>query len=127
LPLRKESREIVLFLDQLLQNIRPFFLGNYNLLGSDNEGNVAAGGNADFSGSGVGFGLTGTCNKNSFHGGPETIVVGGNVNMSHGEIYNGDTVIGGQNFVIQTKSISTNTVMFMFPLILLISIVHLTF
>jgi len=91
------------FFGPIASEYSTFFLGNYNLLGSDNEGNVAAGGNADFSGSGVGFGLTGTCNKNSFHGGPETIVVGGNVNMSHGEIYNGDTVIGGQNFVDPNK------------------------
>jgi len=87
------------FFGPIASQYSTFFLENYRLIGSDNEGNVAAGGDADFSGSGVGFGLTGTCDKNSFHNGPETIVVGGNMNMTNGEIYNGDTVIGGQNFV----------------------------
>jgi len=78
-----------------------FFLNNYTLLGSDNEGNVAAGGDADFSGSGVGFGLTGTCKKGQR--GPDTIAVEGNLTMSSGEIYNGDAIYGGSQDVDPNK------------------------
>jgi len=65
-----------------------FIFGNFSSENSDTKGRLAAGGNVTLSNYGVGDGLTGVSSA-------DTLVVGGNLTYSNGQINHGDALVGG--------------------------------
>lgn len=65
-----------------------FVFGNVNMSSSDVEGRAAVGGNATYQNYGVGNKLKGATAGDS-------LVVGGNLNWTYGQVFQGDVVYGG--------------------------------
>jgi len=70
-------------------NFSAFYFENVNAFYSDIQGRVAVGGNATFTGYSVGDKLTNS------HGTRDDLIVGGNLDYTNGQVFNGNTVHGG--------------------------------
>lgn len=70
-----------------------FVLGDLNRAYTDALGRVAAGGNANLTGFGIGSVLS---NSN---GARDDLIVGGNLNFSNGQVYHGNIVYGGSGAI----------------------------
>lgn len=84
-----EGREVPASGLGVASDYSAFVLGDFNASYSDIQGRVAVGGNATITGYSVGDGLTNS------HGTRDDLVVGGNLNYTNGQVFNGNAVYGG--------------------------------
>lgn len=91
-----------------LNQYNAFILGNYDGYYSDVQGRLAAGGNVGLNGYSVGSGLNAAAN------GTSTLVVGGNLTATNGQLFRGNAVVGGTSsvngFTIANGSVGNGSV-----------------
>ncbi|HEX3152476.1 MAG TPA: choice-of-anchor A family protein [Gemmataceae bacterium] len=80
-----------------------FILHDFNAQYSDVEGRVAVGGNANITGYAIGDHLTNS------HGTRDDLIVGGNLNASNGQVFEGNVVYGGTGTIAQNFGIPNGT------------------
>lgn len=83
-----EAREVPASGLGVASNFSAFYFENVNAYNSDIEGRVAVGGDAKFTAYSVGTKLTNS------HGTRDDLIVGGNLNFTNGQNFNGNTVYG---------------------------------
>ena len=84
-----EAREVPATGLGVASDYSAFILGDMNVRYSDIGGRVAVGGNATITGYSIGTGLTDS------NGTRDDLIVGGNVDFTNGQIFNGNVVHGG--------------------------------
>jgi choice-of-anchor A domain-containing protein len=81
-----------------------FILHDFNAQYSDVEGRVAVGGNATITGYAIGD------HAGNSHGTRDDLIVGGNLNISNGQVFFGNTVYGGTGTIAQNFGHPNGTV-----------------
>jgi choice-of-anchor A domain-containing protein len=84
-----EGREVPASGLGVASDYSAFILGNFNGQYSDIQGRLAVGGNATITGYSVGTGLTDS------DGTRDDVIVGGNIDYTNGQVFNGNVVYGG--------------------------------
>src|SRR6202035_5655050 len=79
-----------------------FIHNNFNASFSDVQGRLAVGGNANITGYSVGDALASN--------GGDTLVVGGDLNLSNGQVNHGDIAVGGAANIAQNVGIPNGAV-----------------
>jgi choice-of-anchor A domain-containing protein len=84
-----EGREVPASGLGIATDFSAFVLHNTNAFSSQIEGRAAVGGNAAFTNYGIGSALTNS------HGTRDDLIVGGNLNFTNGQVFNGNVAYGG--------------------------------
>jgi len=83
----------------IASDFNVFVLGDFNSSGSDSQGRMAIGGNAYITSYGIASALGDEWN------GQGTLIVGGDLDFSNGQVYKGDVIVGGTATLAQNANI----------------------